>query len=84
MRKPEMKGAVLQGAVPLKLYRIVADNAPDTKATVSDMQLTAIKRADAQLQYRIQFYTQAAEHAQSTQRTYYNMLIHYQSVEPTD
>ena len=84
MRKPGIKGALLQGAVPLDLYRVHADNAPDTRATVSHMQLTAIKRADAQLQHRVQLYTQEAQRAPDDQRTYYHLLIHYQSVQPTD
>ena len=53
MRKPEIKEGAFRGAVPLELYLVVADNAPDTKATASHMQLTAIKRADAQLQHCI-------------------------------
>ena len=84
MRKPEIKGAVLRGAVPLELYRVLADNALDKRATVSHMQLTAIQRADAQLQHRVQLYTQEARHAPDDQRTYYNLLIHYKSVQPTD
>ena len=47
------------------------------------MQLTAIKRGDAQLQHRVQLYAQEAQHAPSDQSTYYNLLIHYQSVQPT-
>ena len=60
MQKLEIKEAVSQGTVPLEIYRVLADNAPDTEATVSHMQLTAIKRADAQLQHRTQLYTQGA------------------------
>ena len=56
MRQPEIKVAVLRGAVPLQLYRVIADHAPEPKATVRHMQLTAVKRADAQLQHRIQLY----------------------------
>ena len=84
MRKPEIKGAVLRGAVPLELYRVRADNAPDAKATVSHMQLTAIKQEDAQVQHRTQLYTQAGQHSPRDKGTYYNLLIHYQSVQPTD
>ena len=84
MRKPEINRAVLRGAVPLELYRVIAENAPDTKATVSHMKLTAIKGTDAQLQHRVQLYAQEAQHAPSDQRTYYHLLIHYQSVQPTD
>ena len=80
MPKPEIKGAVLRGAVPLELYRVLADNAPDTRVTVSHIQLTAIKQADAQLQHRVQLYAQEAQHASDHQRTYSNLLIHYQSV----
>ena len=45
MRKPDIKETVLQGAVPSELYRVLADHAPDKKATVGQMQLKAIKRA---------------------------------------
>ena len=51
---------------------------------MSHMQLTAIKRADTQLQHRVQLYTKAAQHAPNDQRTYYNLLIHYEPVQPTD
>ena len=51
VRRLLRKEAVIRGAVPLEIDRVLADNAPDTKATVSHMQLTAIKRADAQLQH---------------------------------
>ena len=84
MRKPEIKGAVLRGAVLLQLYRVIADNAREMKATVSHMQLTAIKRADAQLHHRIQVYAKEAQYSPSDQCTYYNLLIHYRSVQPTD
>ena len=81
MQKPEIKEAVLRGAAPLGRYRVLAANANDAKATVSHMQLTAIKPADAQLQHRTQLYTQEAQHAPDDQRTYYDLIIHYQ---PTD
>ena len=84
MRKPEIKGAVLQGVLPLELYQVIAENAPDTKATVSHMQLMAIKRADTQLQHHVQLYTQEAQHALRDQRTYYNLLILYQPVQLTN
>ena len=84
MRQPEIKGAVLRGAVPLGLYRVGADDAPNTKATLSHMQPSAIKPAEAQLQRCVEWYAQAAQHAPSDQLTYYNLLIHYQSVQPTD
>ena len=58
MRQPEIKEAVLRGAVPLQLYRVIADLAPEPRATMRHMQLTAVKRADAQLQHRIQVYSQ--------------------------
>ena len=32
MRQPEIKEAVLRGAVPLQLYRVVADHAPEPRA----------------------------------------------------
>ena len=60
MRQPEVKEAVLRGAVPLQLYRVVADHALEPRATIRHMQLTAVKRADAQLQHRVQVYTQQA------------------------
>ena len=84
MQKPEIKEAVLLGAVPLELSRALADNAPHTKATVSHMQLTAIKRVDTQLQHRTKLYTQEAQQAADNQRTYYNLIIHYQLVQPAD
>ena len=37
IRKPEIKEAVLRGAVPLEIYRVLADNGPYTKATVRHM-----------------------------------------------
>ena len=61
MRPPEIKEAVLRGAVPLWLYRVVADHAPEPRATIRHMQLTAIKRAHAQLQHRVQVYAQEAQ-----------------------
>ena len=84
MRQPEIKEAGIRGKVPLQLYRVIADHAPSTKATVSQMQLTAIKRTDAQLQHGIQLYTQTAQHAPDSQRNYYNLLIHYQLNQPTE
>ena len=84
MRQREIKGVVFRGAVPVLLYQVIADTTPDTKGTVSHMQLTAIKRADAQVQDRVQLCTQAAKHAPSDQHTYYNVLMHYQPVQPTD
>ena len=61
MRQPEIKEAVLRGAVPLQLYRVIADHVPEPKATVRHMQLTAVKRASAQLQHRVQLYAQEAQ-----------------------
>ena len=51
MRQPEIKEAVLRGAVPLQLYDVIADHAPEPRAPVGHMPLTAVKRADAQLQH---------------------------------
>ena len=34
MWQPEIKEAVLRGAVPLQLYRVIADHAPEPKVTV--------------------------------------------------
>ena len=60
MWQPEIKEAVLRGAVPLQLYRVLAEHAPEPRATVCHMQLTAVKRADTQLQHRVQVYAQEA------------------------
>ena len=84
MRQPEIKEAVLRGAVPLQLYRVVADHVPEPRATIRHMQLTAVKRADAQLQHRVQVYTQEAQQISHDRRTYYNLLIHYQHAQPSD
>ena len=84
MRQPEIKEAMLRGAVPLQLYRVIADHAPDLKATVRHMQLTAVKRADAQLQHRVQVYAQEAQQTSHDRRMYYNLLIHYQHAQPSD
>ena len=84
MRQPEIKEAVLRGAVPLQLYRVVAEHAPEPRATIINMQLTAVKRADAQLQHRVQVYTQEAQQTSHNRRTYYNLLMHYQHAQPSD
>ena len=84
MRQPEIKEAVLRGAVPLQRYRVIADNAAEPRATIRHMQLTAIKRADAQLQHRVQLYSQKAQQTSHDRRTYYNQLIHYQHAQPSD
>ena len=84
MRQPEIKEPVLRGAVPLQLYRVIADHAPEPKATVRHMQLAAVKRADAQLQHRIPLYTQEAQQTSHDRRMYYNLLIHYQPAQPSD
>ena len=75
---------MLRGALPLQLYRVVADHAPEPRATIRHMQLTAVKRADAQLQHRVQVYTQEAQQTSQNRRTYYNLLIHYQHAQPSD
>ena len=84
MRQPEIKESVLRGAVPLQLYRVVADRAPETRATIRHMQLTAIKRADPQLQHRVQMYAEKAQQTSHDRCTYYNLLIHYQHVQRSD
>ena len=84
MRQPEIKEAVLRGAVPLQLYRVIADHAPEPKATVRHMQLTDVKRADAELQHRVQLYAQDAQQTAHDRRMYYNLLIHYQPVQPSN
>ena len=48
------------------------------------MQLTAIKRADAQLQHGVQVYAQEAQQTSHDRRTYYNLLIHYQHAQPSN
>ena len=84
MRQTEINDAVLRGAVPLQLYRVVADHAREPRATIHHMQLSAIKRADAQLQHRVQVYTQEAQQTSHDRRTYYNLLIQYQHAQPSD
>ena len=48
------------------------------------MQLTAIKRADAQLQHRVEVYAQEAQQTSHDRRTYYNFLIRYQHAQLSD
>ena len=84
MRRPEIKKAVLRGAAPPQLNRVIADHAPEPKTTVRHMQLTAVKRADAQLQHCIQLYTQEAQQTSHVDRIYYNLLIHYQPPQPSN
>ena len=84
MRQPEFKEAVFRGAVLLQLWRVIADHAPEPKATVRHMQLTAVKRAEAQLQDRVQVYAQEAKQTSHDRRMYYNLLIHYQHAQPRD
>ena len=84
MRQLEIKEAVLRGAVPLQLYRVIADHAPEPKATIRHMQLTTVKRADAQLQHRVQVYAQEAQQNSHDRRMYYNLLIHCQHAQPSD
>ena len=84
MWQPEIKEAVLRGAVPLQLYRVVADHVPEPRATKRHMQLTAIKRADAQLRHRVQVYAQEAQQTSNDRRTYYKLLIHYQHAQPSE
>ena len=68
LRQPEIREAVLRRAVPLQLYRVIADHAPEPKATIRHMQLTAVKRADAQLQHRVQVYAQEAQQTSHDRR----------------
>ena len=84
MRQPEIKEALLRGAVPLQLYRVIADHAPEPRATILHMQVTAVKRADAQLQHRVQVYTQEPQQMTHDRRMYYNLLIHYQHAPSSD
>ena len=84
MRQPEIKEAGFKEALPLQLSRVIAANAPQTKATVSHMQLTAFKRADKQLQHRVQLYTQATQHSPDDKGRYYSLFMHYQPLQPTN
>ena len=84
MRQPEIKEAVLRGAVPVQLYRVIADHAREPRATIRHMQLTAVKTADAQLQHRVHVYAQEAKQTTHDGRMYYNLLIHYQHAQPSD
>ena len=84
MRQPEMKEAVLRGVVPLQPYRVIADHAAEPRATIRHMQLTAVKRADAQLQHRVQVYAHEAQQTSHDRRMYCNLLIHYQHAQPSD
>ena len=83
MRQPEIKEAVLRGAVPLQLYRVIADHAPEPRATIRHMQLIAVKRADAQLQHRVQVYAQEAHQTTYDRRMYYILPLHYQHAQPS-
>ena len=76
MRQPEIKEAVLGRTLPLQLYRVIANHAPEPKATVCHMQLTAVKRADAHLPHRVQLYAQKAQQTSHDRRMHYNLLIH--------
>ena len=69
MPEPEIEEAMLRRAVPLELYRVLGDNAPNTRATVSCMRLTPIKRADAQLGHDTELFTPEAQRAPDDQRT---------------
>ena len=84
MRQPEIKEVVLRGAVRLQLYRVIADHALEPRATIRHMQLNAIKRADAQLQHRVQVYAQEAQQTTHDRRVYYNLLIQHQHAQPSD
>ena len=75
---------MLRGTGPLQLYRVIADHAPEHRATIRHMQLTAVKRADTQLQHRVQVYAQEAQQTTHDRRMYYNLLIHYQQAQPSD
>ena len=75
---------VLRGAVPLQLYRVVANHAPEPRPRIRHMQLTAIKRTDPQLQHRVQVYAQEGQQTSHDRRTYYNLRIHYQHAQPSD
>ena len=84
MRQPEIEQAVLRGAVPLHLYRVIADHAPEPRATLRQVQLTAVKRADAQLQHRVQVYAQEAQQTTHDRCMYYNLPICYQQAQPSN
>ena len=76
MRRPEIREAEVRGAVALQLYRVIADHAPEPRAKIRHMQLTAVKRADAQLQHRVQVYTQEAQQSSHDSRMYYHLFLH--------
>ena len=84
MLQPEIKEAVLRGAVPLQHYRVIADHAPEPKATIRHMQVGALQRAATQLHHRVQVYAQEAQQTSDDRRMYYNLLIHYQHAQPSN
>ena len=84
MRQPKIKEAVLRGALQLQLYRVITDHAPQPRATIRHMQLTAVKRADTQVPHCVQVYVQEAQQTSHDRRMYYNSLIHYQHAEPSN
>ena len=56
--------------MPFQLYRVIADHAPKPRATIRHMQRNAVKRADAQLQHRVQVYAQKAQQTTHDRRMY--------------
>ena len=84
MQQRDIKEAVLRETVPLQPYRVIADHAAESRATIRHMQLTTFKRADAQLQHRVQVYAQEAQQTTHDRRKSYNLLIHYHHAQPSD
>ena len=85
-QQPAILEAVLGGTLCTQLFRILHTQAPNPKATAELLQLTAIRKADAQLRLRLcmQHYTHLVIHAIPENREYYNKIIHYKHREPTN
>ena len=84
MRQPEIKEAVLRGAVTLQLYRVIADHAPEPRATIRHMPSRGRTHSYSYTGHRVQVYAQEAQQTSHDCRTYYNLLIHYQHAQPRD
>ena len=84
MRQPDIKEAVLGGAVPFQSLQGHRPPRPKARATIRHMQLTAVKRADTHLQHRVQVYAQEAQQTTHNCRMYYNLLIYYPHTQPSN
>ena len=78
MIKVLTKEAVLGRALPPQPSNVHNNHVPEPHATANYMQLTTLKRADAQVQYCTQLYTHLEQHATEDQGMYDNMLINYE------